>query len=114
MGIDLFDAVQDIVEWLNAQTDPENGKVNVWSKIVAQISERDSLDASYCEIVEKGISDYLNKLDDDAKRQLWTETESGLGSDAEAQDFLIDSIEMELEMELLDEVTQYAWHEAGR
>jgi hypothetical protein len=114
MAIDLYDVAHDIIEELNAQADPKDEKVDIWSKIVSQVSERNSFDASYCEFIEKAISDYLNKLNDDAKRQFWTETETGLSSDIDAQDFLIDSIEMDLEMELLDEITRHACDEADR
>ena len=112
--IDIYDAVEDIDEKLREQADPADSKLDVWSTIISQVSERDSFDGSYCDIIEKVISDYLTGLDDEIKRQLWAETETGLSSDSDAQSFLIDSIEMDLEMELLDEVTRCAWDEAGR
>lgn len=74
--IDLYDAVEDIVEKLRKlreQADPADSKLDVWSTIISQVSERDSFDGSYCDIIEKVISDYLTGLDDEIKRQLWAE-----------------------------------------
>ena len=89
--------------------------IGFWNKVISQISERDYLDSSYCDIIEKFISVYLDKLDDDSKRHLWTETETGgWNSHLAVQDIHIDSIEMDLEVELLDEITRYAWDETGR
>ncbi len=115
MVIHLYEAVQDIIEQLEIQSDPADNKTSVWNKVISQISERDYLDSSYCDIIEKFISVYLDKLDDDSKRHLWTETETGgWNSHLAVQDIHIDSIEMDLEVELLDEITRYAWDETGR
>ena len=71
--IDLYDAVENIVEKLREQADPADSKLDVWSTIISQVSERDSFDGSYCDIIEKVILDYLTGLDDEIKRQLWAE-----------------------------------------
>ena len=82
--IDIYDAVEDIDEKLREQADPADSKLDVWSTIISQVSERDSFDGSYCDIIEKVISDYLTGLDDEIKRQLWAETETGLRNDSDA------------------------------
>ena len=54
-------------------------------------------------------------MDDDSKRYIWKETETGCkDNDLDVQDIYIDSITMDLEQELLDEITHYAWDEANQ
>ena len=112
MSIHLHEVIHDIIEDLKRKPCPENSSINVWTAIIAQIAERDSFDGSYCNIIQSLIKSSVAKLDDDDKISIWKETETGLNSDIEAQYFPIDQISLDLEEELLDAITHYAWNEA--
>lgn len=115
MSIHLYEVVQNIIGVLKNHQAPIGSNVDIWEKILSQIRERDSFNASYCDVIQDVISDYLKKLDDDSKRYIWKETETGCkDNDSDVQDIYIDSISMDLEQELLDEITRYAWDEANQ
>ena len=109
----LYETIHDIVQELENKPCSENGNTNLWKAIVTQIAERDCLDGSYLTIIQDLISSYLGKLCDEGKISIWEETESFLNNKVDSQ-YIPYHIDMDLEVELLDEITRYAWDEVKK
>jgi hypothetical protein len=58
------------------------------------------------------IRSLLSQLDDATIISLWRQTETGMGDETEDECLYPDSARMDLEMELLQEITDLAWKEA--
>jgi hypothetical protein len=86
---------------------------NVWSTILKQIRKRDSFDGKHADTILDTIRSFLSQLDDPTVIALWRTTESRFTDETEDDRLFPDSIRMELEMELLKEVTDLAWNEAN-
>jgi hypothetical protein len=85
---------------------------NLWSKILKQVRKDDSFDGKYADTIMEIIRSYLSQLDDGTSVALWRTTESGLADDCDDDCLFPESIRIDLEMELLKEVTDLAWNEA--
>ena len=85
---------------------------NLWSTILKQISKQNSFDGKYVDTILDIIRWFLRQLDDEAAIALWRTTETGFADDTEDDCLFPDSIRIDLEMELLKEVTDQAWNEA--
>jgi hypothetical protein len=55
---------------------------------------------------------FLSRLDNETAIGLWRTTESGFADDTEDDCLFPDCIRIDMEMELLKEVTDLAWNEA--
>lgn len=80
--------------------------------ILKQIVKQDCFDGQYANIILEAIGDFLKPLDDKTIIALWQETETGMCNDTEDDFLLADWCCMDLEMELLQEITNMAWEEA--
>jgi hypothetical protein len=87
-------------------------KRNLWDTVIAQIAERDSFDGECFDTFLDLIREFLAGLSDETVIELWCQTESGMGDDPEEQ--IAEFVRIELEDELLHEVTKTAWEEARR
>jgi hypothetical protein len=87
-------------------------RANLWSTILKQMRRQDAFDGKYADTILEIIRSFLSQLDDEAAIALWRSTEAGLADDSEDDCLFPDSIRIDLEMELLKEVTELAWHEA--
>jgi hypothetical protein len=85
---------------------------DLWSTILKQIRKRDYFDGKYTDTILEVIRSFLNRLDDEAAIDLWRKTGTGFADDIDDDCLDSDSIRMDLEMELLKEVTDLAWNEA--
>jgi hypothetical protein len=87
-------------------------RANLWSTILKQIRKRDSFDGQYVDTILEIIRSFLNRLDDETAIGLWRKTEAGLADDSEDDCLFPDCVRIDLEMELLQAVTDLAWNEA--
>ena len=78
--------------------------------VLAQVAKSDACDGSLADLLLGIIRDYLKRPSDQEINSMWLETETGGGDDPE--ELLADSVRIDLEMELLAEVTRVAWDEA--
>jgi hypothetical protein len=85
---------------------------DLWSTILKQIAEHDSFDGRHADTILDLIRSYLGQLGDRTAIALWRTTEAGFAEEAEDDCLFPDSIRMDLEMELLQGVTDRAWDEA--
>jgi hypothetical protein len=85
----------------------------LWSTILKQIGERDSFDGKHADTILDIIRSFLSRLDNQTVIALWRTTEAGFADETEDECLFPDSIRMDLEMELLKEVTDLAWNEAN-
>lgn len=85
-------------------------KRNLWDTVLAQIAERDSFEGEFADTFLELIREFLAGLSDEAVIDLWCQTETGMGDDPEEQ--IAECVRIELEEELLHEVTKVAWDEA--
>jgi hypothetical protein len=88
------------------------GTADLWSTILEEIRERDSFDGSYADTILEIIRSFLGQFDDRTLIVLWRTTETGMADDSEDEYLFPDSIRMDLEMELLQEIANSAWDEA--
>jgi hypothetical protein len=70
----------------------------------------DSCDGSFADLLLDIIRDYLKKPTDEEIISMWLQTDTGGGDDSE--ELLAGCVRIDLEMELLAEVTRVAWDEA--
>lgn len=86
-----------------------------WERMIAIIAENDGLSNSGVTRIEKAIDEACRGWSDAQRRSIWNETESGM-TDDDDDDSLCDTsfngIGYALQVELLDEVTKAAWHDA--
>jgi hypothetical protein len=86
-------------------------RTNLWSTILKQIAKRDSFDGKHADTILDITRSFLSQLDDETVIGLWRTTETGFADDIEDDCLFPDSVRMNLEMELLKEVTDLAWNE---
>ncbi len=84
---------------------------NLWDTVIAQMAEQNSFDGEFADTFSDLIREFLAGLSDETVIDLWCQTESGMGDDPEEQ--IAECVRIELEDELLHEVTKTAWEEAS-
>jgi hypothetical protein len=89
-----------------------SGRKTLWSTILKQIAKKDAIDGHFAETILAIIRSFLKELDDKTAISLWRNTEAGWADDAQDDHLLPFSVRMDLEMELLQEITNLAWEEA--
>jgi hypothetical protein len=110
MSLSFFAAVDDIRDAAIEHRLPGPRKKLLWATILAQVAKRDACDGSLANLLLGIIRDYLKKPTDEDIISMWLQTESGGGDDPE--ELLPECVRIDLEMELLAEVTRVAWDEA--
>jgi|GEM_PF-7031949 hypothetical protein len=106
-----FDDVVDVIREKLLQH-RISGKATLWSTIVTRIASNDSFDAKYADTILEAIRSLLESLDDRTVISLWRQSETGMGDDTEDDCLFPDCCRMQLEMELLQTITDLAWAEA--
>jgi len=89
-----------------------SGRKTLWSTILKQIAKKDSFEGQYADTILEVIRSFLKPLDDKTIISLWRQTETGMGNEAEDDCIFPACARMDLEMELLKEITDLAWAEA--
>jgi hypothetical protein len=110
MSLSFYTAVDDIREAATQHRLPGSNKKFLWATILAQVAKSDMCDRLLADLLLDIIRDYLNRPSDVEIISMWLETEAGGGDDPE--ELLADCVRIDLEMELLAEVTRVAWDEA--
>lgn len=88
------------------------GRTTLWATILKQIAKEDAFDGHHADTILEGIRSFLSPLDDATTISLWRQTETGMGDETRDESLVPDSVRMDLEMELLKEITDLAWEEA--
>ncbi|RKY10626.1 MAG: hypothetical protein DRP56_00505 [Planctomycetota bacterium] len=109
----LHHAAFQIIEKLDAVVHGDKKK-SVWNIITEHIKGSDSFNARYIDCIEKEICSYIKTLTDQGKIALYNETEVAMAEPLENTSPVINSIVMDLGMELLETITDEAWECAGR
>ncbi len=105
----LFDAVGEIREELvQHRLAPRKF---LWPTILKQIKKRDGFDGHLEKPIIEAIRSLLRPLDDSTIISLWRETEIGMCNESEADRYFPDDLRMDVEMELLQQITDLAWYE---
>jgi hypothetical protein len=89
-----------------------SGIKTLWSTILKQIAKQDSFDGQYAGTILEAIRSFLKPLDDRTIISLWRQTETGMCDDTDDECLFPDCCRMDLEMELLQEITSLAWEGA--
>lgn len=84
----------------------------LWATIIKQIAKQDALDGAYADTILEVIRSFLRPLDDATIISLWRETETGMSNETGADRFVPNDLRMDVEMELLQQITDWAWEEA--
>ncbi len=108
--MDLAEAVDEIREKLIQRR--LSGRKTLWATILKQIAEQDSFEGQHANTILEVIRSFLKPLDDKTTISLWRQTETGMGEDVDDECLLPDFCRRDLEMELLQEITDLAWAEA--
>ncbi len=109
--MNLFEAIDHIRQKLIEYQVGNNG--NLWSTILKEIEDHDSFNGNHADVILKMIRSFVSQLDDRTAIALWRSTEAGQADDTEDDQLFPDSIRMDLDMELLSEITEAAWYEAN-
>jgi hypothetical protein len=88
------------------------GGKTLWATILKQIAERDSFDGQYTDTILAVIRSLLKTLDEQRIISLWRQTEAGMGDDTADECLFPDCCRMDVEMELLQQITSLACEEA--
>lgn len=110
MSLSFFTAVEEIREAAMKHRLPGPRKKFLWATIMAQVAKTDTCDGSLADLLLEIIRAYLKKPADPDIISMWLQTASGGGD--EPDELLPDCVRIDLEMELLAEVTRVAWDEA--
>jgi len=92
---------------------PSSAGADMWSAILTQIAKEKCFDHQYAAAIEEIIRSLVAGLDDDAVIAMWRETETGMADDADDEELVADCVRMDLEMELLQAITDLAYDEAN-
>ncbi len=111
MSTNLNKAVEEIISLVSKDTKTSTSDSNAWDKIVKNVDPNGTVLHMFTLPVENAIRQYLSNMKDEDKRSIWRETEIGqdAGSDEE---YLISSIEMDLQEELFEQVIVIAFEES--
>ena len=108
----LSEFIANIVEELQDIPFQQNDRT-VWETLLYQISTRNSCDYTICETIRALIVKHLEALSVKDKVSIWKDTETGY-YEPNVDSVHISSVKRQLEEELLDEVTKYAWRLAKK
>lgn len=112
MSLNLSHAIFRII------SDLDNEKKSVWSSIIMQIKKSGSFSNDNLLVIENRIVGFIDRITDEDKIRLYNETETGIIDPIDNETAIISQIEMDLQMELLDEVTkelfEYAEHSMNK
>jgi hypothetical protein len=89
-----------------------SGTKTLWVTILKQVAKQDSLDGQYADTILEATRAFLKPLDDKTIISLWRESETGMRHDTNDDCLFPDCCRMDLEMELLQQITDLAWWEA--
>jgi hypothetical protein len=89
-----------------------SGRKTLWATILKQIAKQDTFDGHLADTILEVIRSFLKPLDDETIISLWRETETGMCDDTDDDCLFPDCCRMDLDMELLQEITNLAWEEA--
>jgi hypothetical protein len=89
-----------------------SGRKTLWAAILKQIAKQEGFDGHYADTLLEVIRHFVRQLDDETTLSLWRQTETGMGDQTEDACLCPDSVRMDLEMELPQEITDLAWEEA--
>jgi hypothetical protein len=106
----LAEAVDEIREKLVQRR--LSGRKTLWATILKQIAKQDSFEGQHADTILEVIRSFLKPLDDKTIISLWRQTETGMGEDVDDECLFPDCCRLDLEMELLQEITDLAWAEA--
>ena len=107
----LSEAVDAIREKLVQHRLP--GRKTLWATILKQIAKQDAFDGAYADTVLEVIRSFLRPLGAPTIISLWRETEVGMCVETLDDRLFPDDLRMDVEMELLQQVTDLAWEEAN-
>jgi hypothetical protein len=110
MSLSFYAAVDDVREAATEYRLPGSNKKLLWATILAQVAKQDACGGSLADLLLDIIRAYLKRPSEEEIISMWLETETGGGDDPE--ELLADCVRIDLEMELLAEVTRVAWDEA--
>jgi hypothetical protein len=106
----LTEVVAEIREKLAQHRLP--GRKPLWATILKQIARQGAFDGACADTVLEVIRSVLRPLDAATVISLWRETEVGMCDETEDDRLFPDDLRMDVEMELLQQVTDLAWEEA--
>lgn len=89
-----------------------SGRKTLWATIQKQIAKQDAFDGAYADTILEIIRSLLRPLDAATIISLWREREVGMCDETEDDRLFPDDLRMDVEMELLQQVTDLAWGEA--
>ncbi len=105
MSINLSRAIYRIISDLD-KTHLDDEKKSVWSSIIIQIKKSGSFSNNNVLIIENRIVGFIDRITDEEKINLYNETETGITNPIDIETAIISQVELDLQMELLDEVTK--------
>ena len=110
MSLCFYTAVDDIRATATDYRLPGSKRKVLRATILAQVASSDMCDGSLADLLLNIIRDYLKRPSDEEIISMWLETEARSGDDP--KELLADCVRIDLEMQLLAEVTRVAWEEA--
>jgi len=108
----LAEAIADVIDILRGRPASGGAGPDDWDRMIAMIAENDGLSNSEVTRIEKAIDEAYRGWSDAQRRSIWYETESGMTDDDSLCDTSFNGIGYALQVEMLDEVTKLAWHDA--
>src|SRR5262249_55449147 len=89
-----------------------SGRTTLWATILKQIAKQDAFDGEYADVIVEVMRSFLSQVDDRTIISLWKQTATGMSDEVEGGCPDHTSVRLDLEMALLQEITDLAWEEA--
>jgi len=105
----LAEAMADVIDILRGRPASGGGGPDDWDRMIAMIAENDGLSNSEVTRIEKAIDEAYRGCSDAQRRSIWY---GGMTDDDSLCDTSFNGIGHALQVEMLDEVTKLAWHDA--
>ncbi len=105
--MDIFTAECEIIKRLEKMAVPGHDE-SLWELMACQFSKNGACDQFLVDMAEDVIRKYLERIKKKDIFEMWRETEVGLGSEDEIDTLYVDSLRMDVEVELLVRITNAA------
>ncbi len=111
MSTSLYSAIEQVINLMNKCSNGLYVERNAWDELVKNFSSEGTIAHEYTEPVRDAIRMLLEKISEENKRTIWSDSEAGMNSKL-CDGIHISGIEMDLEEELFSEVIDLAFEQA--
>jgi hypothetical protein len=110
--MDYNDAVAEVLDKA-ARIKLPGHRLDIVTIVRREFGKHGYCDSKFIDPIEEAVRECIQRWSVIQKRQIWESTETGLQSDVRADAYTVDSIDMDLEGELMFHVMEYLSPDSG-